>query len=297
MKETVEFRINYDFAHLLFGTDEGTDVGQFQKSVKIVALSKDDPRYHQIPIISKKVKDIYGKGFFYSWQIKRGYTKKEFERAALLQVKIKTAFEPTGEECGTLYDEKSACEICGANRKQISKLMLKKGSIPKKDIVKTIGGELVVSEKFVTAFNNRSFKGAIFTPIIFSMKVVSGYYQLSAANEFELSKNTIAGDDPFDSSEGSNEGTYNISGYEIKFEREVYKCPKGHTLGLNLLSEAYVVNNPIIYNKDFFSSKQKIGVKRGLLRPESIYFCSLDFKRMVDEEKLSGFDFEIAIIE
>ena len=296
MKETVEFRINYDYAYLLFGIDEGKDLGQFNKSVKIITLSKDDPRYNQIPIVSKKVRDTYDKGFLYSWQIKRKYTKKELENATILQVKIKTAFEPTGEECGTLYDERVACEICGANRKQISQLMLKKGSIPKKDIARTIGGQIVVSEKFVKVFKQRNFKGAIIRPITFSNQVVSGYYQLSASDKFELSKNTIAGDDPFESSEGSNEGTYDISGYEIKYEKEVYKCPKGHIIGLNILSEAYVLNNAEIYKTDFFCSNQKIGVRRGLLQPEPIYFCSQDFKKMVEEEKLIGFDFEVAKI-
>ena len=141
MKETIEFRINYDYAHLLFKADEGKNLGT---SVKVVELSKEDPRYSQIPIIDREVKKKYDKGFFYSWQIKRKYSKKELDTATLLHLKIKAVFEPTGEECGTLYDESAACEICGANRKQLSPLILIKGTIPKTDIARTIGGEVVV---------------------------------------------------------------------------------------------------------------------------------------------------------
>ncbi len=297
MREILELRINYDYAHLLFGADEGKDLGQFSKSIKIVELSKDDPRYNQIPIISKQVKKKYDKAFYFGWQIRRKYSKQELETANLLQMKINTTFEPAGEECGTIYDEATVCEVCGANRKQINTLTLNKGSIPKKDIARTIAGEVVVSEKFTEAFKQRNLKGAILEPVIFG-KGVSDYYQLIASTELELTGNTIAGIDPFDFSESSEGVEFTVSGgYPIKFEKEIYKCPKGHTIGLNLLSEAYVLNSPSISESDFLVSKQRIGVKRGLLRPEPIYFCSQAFRKMVEEEKLSGFEFDITNIE
>jgi hypothetical protein len=112
---------------------------------------------------------------------------------------------------------------------------------------------------------------------------VEKYYQLTADTEIELTPNTIVGINPFDLSTSS--------------EGEIYKCPKGDTIGLNLLSEPYVTDSPLIKEFDFFASRQKIGVKRGLLRPEPIYFCSPAFRQMVEEEKLSGFEFEIANIE
>lgn len=297
MREILELRINYDYAHLLFGADEGKDLGQLSKSIKIVELSNDDPRYNQIPIVSKQVKKKYDKAFYFGWQIKRNYSKKEIDTAVLFQMKIKSTFEPAGEECGTVYDETTACEICGANRKQIGSLKLKKGTIPKKDIARTIAGEIVVSEKFASAFKQRGLKGTSLEPVVFG-KVASNYYQLIATNELNLSKNTAVGVDPFDFSESSEGVEFSVSGgYPVKFEREIYKCSKGHTIGLNLLSEAYVLNNSSIGESDFFVSKQKIGVKRGLLRPEPIYFCSQDFRRMVEDEKLSGFEFEITNIE
>lgn len=275
MKETLELRINYDYAHFLFKVDEGQNIGT---SVKVVELSKEDSRYRQVPIIAEEVRKKYNGKFFFGWKIGRKYSRRELDTAILLHLKIKTIFEPTGEECGTLYDETAACTICGANRKQVSPLILEKGTMPKKDIAKTIGGEVVVSEKFVNAVKRRNLKGLQFGAVN-----VEKYYQLIANTDIELSPNTIVGINPFDLST-SNEG-------------EIYKCPKGDTIGLNLLSEPYVLNSQSIGKYDFYASRQKVGVRRGLLRPEPIYFCSPAFRKMVEEEKLSGFEFEITNIE
>ena len=275
MKETLELRINYDYAHLLFKEDEGINIGT---SVKVIKLSKEDPRYCQVPIISEEVKKKFGRSFFFGWQIKRKYSKKELDMASLLHLKIRAVFEPTGEECGTVYNEAVACEICGANRKQVSPLKLKKGTIPKKDIAQTIGGEVIVSEKFVNAVRQRNLKG-----IQLSSINVEDYYQLTAITEIELSPDIVVGINPFD-----------LSTID---QGEIYRCPKGDTIGLNLLSEPYLLSSLSIGEFDFFASREKIGVKRGLLRPEPIYFCSRAFRKMIKEENLSGFEFEISNIE
>lgn len=289
MEEIFEFRINNDYYHLLPKPNNGKDNGM----IHVVRLTNNDKNFEQIKLLSKEIKGKYNKAFYFGWDIKRKYSKKELDTATLLHLKIKAVFEPTGEECGTLYDETAACKICGVNRKQVSSLILKKGKIPKKDIARTIGGEVVVSEKFANAARQRNLKGLQLSPIN-----VEKYYQLTADTEVELSHRTVAGVDPFDFSESSEGSELTISGgYHFKFEKEIYKCPKGHTIGLNLLSEPYVLNSQSIGRYDFFASKQKIGVKRGLLRPEPIYFCSPAFRRMVEEEKLSGFEFEIANIE
>ena len=290
MKEILEVRINYDYSNLLFDADEGKNLGT---SVKVVELSKEDPRYQQVPIFEEQVRKKYNRCFFFGWQIKRKYSKKELNASTLLHLKIKTVFEPTGEECGTLFEETAACEICGANRKQVSPLILKKGTIPKRDVAITIGGEVVVSENFANAVRQRNLKGLKLNPIN-----VAKYYQLTADATVELSHHTIAGVNPWDHSESGEGVEFKVpGGYSFKFEKEIYKCPKGHTIGLNLLSEPYILNDQSIANYDFLASKQKIGVKRGLLRPEPIYFCSQAFRNMVEEEKLSGFTFEVAHVE
>jgi len=277
MKEIIEFRVCNKYSHLLLKPNEG----KRNASNTIIHITKEDPKFEQIRILSKEIQDKKNDFFFLYSNIKREYSKNELEIATLFQMKIKTMFEPAGEECGTLYDEKTACEICGANRKQVGILKLKKGTIPKRDIARTIAGEIVVSEKFKEVVKKRNLKGIKLLPVEFA-KGTSDYSQLVASTEIELSQSTVAGINVFDLSPSS--------------EEEIYKCPKEHTIGLNLLSEAYVLNSLSICESDFFMSKQKIGVNRGLLRPESIYFCSQAFRKMVEEEKLSGFEFEVANI-
>lgn len=276
MNEILEIRINYDYANLLFESDDGKNVGT---SVRIVELSTKDPRCAQIPIIDHELKLKYGKRFFFGWRIKRKYNSKELDAAELLHLKFNTVFDPSGEECGTLYDELYACEICGANRKQVGPLVLKKGTIPLKDVAKTISGEIVVSQKFVDVTLFCGLRGIAFQPIYYS-QMVSEYYQLICTTQINLSPKTVVGINPFDLST-CNEG-------------EIYKCPNGDTIGLNLLSEPYVTKENWTMGYDFLFSKQKIGVKRGFLRPEPIYFCSPTFKKIIVKERITGFEFERA---
>lgn len=294
MKEIVEFRIFEDYYHLLSKPNNAV----FNGAAYVVFVEKGDAVFEEIQSISHFVKEKYKKHFFGYSSIKRKYNKKEIETATLFQMKVKTTFEPAGEECGTIYDEKTACEICGANRKQVGVLKLKKGTIPKKDISRTIAGEIVVSKTFKSVFDKRNLNGLEIVPIELE-KGLSDFYQLVVLKELELSNKTIVGGDLFDlGADGSEAYEFTISGgHKVKFEKEIYRCPKGHLIGLNLLSEAYVFNNQLINEFDFFMSKQKIGVKRGLLRPEPVYFCSPAFRRMVEEEKLTGFEFEITNIE
>jgi hypothetical protein len=290
MQEIIEFRIFDEYFDLLSKPNNAV----FNGMCYVIKVEKGSEVFEEIKQLSVGVKQKNNDYFFGYSNIKRSYSKKEIETATLFQMKVKSTFEPAGEGCGTMYDETTACEICGVNRKQIGSLKLKKGTIPKKDIARTIAGEIVVSERFKKAFEQQNLKGLELVPVEFA-KGSSDYYQLVATLEIELSKNTIAGGDIFDiGADGSEAYEFTISGgHKVTFEKEVYKCPKGHTIGLNLLSEAYVLNSPSISESDFFVSKQKIGVKRGLLRPESIYFCSQAFRKMIEEEKLSGFGFEV----
>jgi len=274
MKETLELRINNKFKNLLPKSIIGKDLGPITK----ISIGRDTIEYLSLSEIYKKLNEQKSESFFYGWGFKRFYNKNEINNAQLFTIIINNIFEPTGEECGTLFDESLACKICGANRKQLNSLILKKGSLPKKDIARTIGGEIIISKKLAQIINLKNLIGFQLCPI----KGTSDYYQLLSESEIELSSKTIVGINPFDLS--TNQGI------------EIFKCPEGHTIGLNLLSEVFVLNSPNIVNYDFFASKQKIGIKRGFLRPESLYFCSNTFMKIIKEEKLTGFEFEIAHI-
>jgi len=279
MKEFHEFRIYEKYAYLLLQPDEGTRVGVY-RAIKIL---RDDPKFDQIRRLTERIRLEHHDYFFLYSNIERQYAKQELESVTLFQLKIIRTFEPAGEECGTEYDEGISCEICGSNRKQVGFLKLKKGSIPKRDIACTISGEVIVSEKFKESFLQYNLKGITFEPVVLGKNASNIYQPKITSPELELTAKTIAGTNIFDLSHSS--GT------------EIYKCPKGHTIGLNLLSEAYVADSPTITEHDFFATKQKVGVNRGLLRPQPLYICSQAFRQMVLKEKLSGFDFEVAHID
>jgi len=295
MQELCEFRIQTEFYHLL----DKPNNGKFNGLCYVVIVNTKDPLFEQIKYLYKEIKEKYNKHFFLYSNITRKYTKKELDSSILFHIKIKSTFEPAGEECGTEYDNTAACEICGSNRKQIGLLKLKKSSVPKRDISRTISGEIVVSQKFVDNYFKSGLKGAIFQKIEFK-KDSSEYSQLIVTPPgLNLTKNTIAGINIFDlSTKDSEPIEFEISGkHKIKFDKEVYKCPIGHTIGLNLISEPQIEINQNINKRDLFISQQKVGVNRNLLRTEPLYLCSPEFRKMVVVERLTGFDFEIAHID
>lgn len=271
MKEIYEFRIFANSYHFL-----STDRGVFNGSVYILRILKTDPLYQKICNIDQELRKNH-KTLYSYWEIKRVYTKKELKEAALFQFDM-NYFEPSGEECGTLYDEKEACPLCGANRKQLNILHLKKGTIPRnKDIASTLSNEVIVSSSFINAVNKWHLKG-----LEFRSTNIASYYQLIAIRQMTLSSQTLVGVNPFDLS--------------TSYGGEIYQCPRGDTLGLCQLSEAYVNKKSVTYDLDFWESKQCIGYNIGVFRPRHLYFCSPKFRQMVIDEKLKGFKFEIAHI-
>lgn len=280
MQELYEFRISADYYHLL----ERPNLAKFNGFNYVIKLSKDDPFFQRIGELEQEVEKKHGKYFFSYWNVELKYSSREITAAKCFRLRFKRTFEPAGEECGTVYDETNVCGVCGTNRIQVGALNLKSGSVPKVDVARSIAGEVVVSEGFRTAYLRRGLRGALFEPVVFFGKPSAHhFYQIQASSDISLTDSTIVGVSPFD--------------YSTSCENEIYKCPYGHTLGLNLLSEAFVKSGLEIGQFDFFASKQKIGVFRGLLRPEPLYFCSPAFREMVEEECLRGFEFEVANLE
>lgn len=294
MKEIFEFRIDPKYYRLLTLKNNG----RFNGSCYIVTVEPDDPLFDQIRQLYKEIKEKNGEFLFGYSNVKRKYSKEEINNASFLHLLIKSTFEPAGEECGTEYDYTSECKICGSNRKQIGLLKLEKSSLPKADISMTIAGEVVVSERFADVFLNLNLKGATFNKIELDKGATNSLQLIVSSPEIDLTNKTIAGINIFNmATEESQPQELNISGYELRFDREVYKCPRGHTIGLNLLSMPHVLETSLASGYDLFVSRQNVGVKRGLLRPNPIYVCSAKFRKMTIDKNLKGFDFQIAVIE
>jgi hypothetical protein len=202
---------------------------------------------------------------------------------------INTAyFEPAGEQCGTLYDEEQACPLCGSGAKQKSDLFLEWKRIPKKkDVAMTIAREIVVSRRLVDLLHKHNVKGGEYLPVRQNEGLKSEskeWYQLSVESDAaDLIPPTVVGNDPFDlDEEGRN------------------RCPNGDLLGLNLLSE--VSMKFASYSRDdIVTSKQFIGTRRGLIRPQRLILISRRLWHIFEQEKqkgekIRGIRFEIAHI-
>lgn len=291
MKELIELRINYDFASVLFNENEGKAIGT---SVKVIQVDFDEPRLKLIPEISREIKNKYNRGFVLSWKIIRKYSKKECEDADLFHIIIQRVFDSSSDDLNTHYDLSKVCSNCGAGRELVGNLKLHSKVLPNIDISKSISGEIIVSKKFVELVNENSIRGLKFLNIE-TEKGYSNFKHLRAESILPISNRTIAGIDPFDSSESASSVTVSMSDKHLfEMNEEVYRCPKGHTIGLNLLSEPYVVFDKTQITQDFFESDKLVGVNRGSLKPEPIIFCSKKLKDLILFHNLKGFKFEIA---
>src|ERR1044072_4941273 len=106
MRETIELRVDEEFAYLLFGDAEGI---RLNSSVRKITLSTSDPRYQRVGELQRRLRAERGKPFFYGWSIARRYTAAELRSADLFSAEWTSTFEPEGETCGTAYDETYAC--------------------------------------------------------------------------------------------------------------------------------------------------------------------------------------------
>jgi hypothetical protein len=215
--------------------------------------------------------------FSIGWHLRK-YTKAELRQAEVLRLDIPSHFEPSGEECGTIYE--TLCSECNWGR-QKSDLILDLRRVPQhKDISETIAWiEWIVSSKFVRAFAGNSLTGAEFKPI-FEFKIPTKqskeWYQLIVTGKAgELENTTKLGRDPFSPSEIS------------------WRCPLGHAIATNFLSEIYLNRNEWD-GSDIAATNALFGQGRNLLRPAPLIIISQRTYRVIEESGLAGFSFEIA---
>lgn len=287
MQEIYEFRVQEKHASRLFAPNEGKKLGWTKQfgdefvTVRKVELTADDPKFKRVGELNDLIKKEPFGFFFAGWDIHRRYTEDEFEKAELFLLHHISTFEPPGENCGTKYDESSACKHCKAGAQQTTPLFLDWKRIPKgKDIARTIAGEIVVSSRLVELFEKRSITGAEFKPIRHSPATSAeskDWFQLLVKScGAEVSPKTRTGVNPFDEDQAGE-----------------YRCLKGDLIGLARLSEVWI--NRSSYNGyDIVASRQFIGTRGGLLRPERLLLISPKLRRIIEEQKVKGCKLEIA---
>jgi hypothetical protein len=162
MRAFVDFRIPEERANHYLESQDGETLGG---TVRKLVLSVDDPRYEKICRIERQFRSE-GKCFFLGWQIIRRYSQQELDTAKLFSLDICAVFEPSGEECGTEYDESEACSICGAGRRQVSDLILDLRKVPKsKEIAQTIADEWIVSQRLAELLIDSGMTGFELRPV------------------------------------------------------------------------------------------------------------------------------------
>ena len=275
-----------EFSNLIPNEIQGIPRGD---SLIRIEVDTSSPLYEEIRkanhYVRKELKDV----FFFGWNYKRIYTEEEISNARLFKMSVRKYYEPCGRECGTVYDTSHVCEICKSGEKQISPLYTRKGSyLNNRDVASTISYEIVVTKRFVEFVHDYSLRGITFGPVYIGKKLSSDIFQLMVQGcELDFSERSVFGVRPFDFTERSADGIG-------IFKEEVYKCPKGDNLGFNLLSEAFVKDCNEIEKYDFFISHQTIGSYRGLINQRHVLFCSPRMRSLMLENKIRGFNFEVA---
>lgn len=287
MKEVYEFRVREKHAGRLFEPNEGKKLGWTKQfgdkfvTVRKIELSADDPKFRRVGELNALVKKEQNDLFFAGWDIRRRYSTVDIGKAKLFLLCRIATFEPAGEECGTQYDESSACPSCKSGARQVSPLILDWKRIPKsKDIARTIAGEIVVSKRMVEFSERHSITGAKFGPVYHppaSSAESKDWFQLLVTScEAEVTAPTKMGVNPFDEDTTGQ-----------------YRCSRGDLIGLARLSEVSISHAS--YNGfDIVASRQFVGTRRGLLRPERFLLVSPKLRQVIKDEKLTGCEFEVA---
>lgn len=276
MQQIIEFRIIETDAQKYLPDDIGVPIGK-SNFVRKVVIDTNAPLMTEIGEIDRK-RRAEGDIFFTSWEIRRKYSDLELANAALLKLVVKKVFELAGEECGTKYDDKSACPECGSGAKQITPLFLNGRRLPKKvDFAKTLADEVIVSRRVVELFQSSGATGAIFESVRLmneSGKKSENWYQpILQSLPVEVHPNTRFGNNPFDNEQ------YGL-------------CPRADLLGINILSEVWVYKNSYHVN-DIVCTRQFNGVRRGLLRPERSLLISNKLWSLFQLHGISGYEVEV----
>jgi hypothetical protein len=207
----------------------------------------------------------------------RKYTKNELRDAELLTLDVSSYFEPSGEECGTVYE--TLCQECNMGR-QASELILDLRRAPQmKDMAQTIAWvEWVVSSRFVRIFRERKLNGAEFRPIFefkHPTRKSKDWYQLWVTGRAgKLSERTQMGKDPFSPSQIG------------------WCCPQGHSVATRFLSEIFLQREQWD-GSDIAITENLFGQGRNLLRPTPLIVISQRLYRLLDENNVKGFSCKI----
>ncbi len=279
VKEQLDLRIVEEYARPWLPDDRGTIMGS--GIVRQLVVDTDDPILAVVAEAQAHYRAM-GQWFFHGWNFRRRYSKAELDAAEIFQATFHSV-EIAGEDYGTKYDEYRACPMCGCGATQANELVLDRKRLSRrKDFIETLACELVASSRVAEAFQRYEVSGVRFDAMRCAGSDVSSdeWMQLIAtSHDARLAPATVAGCRPLEDPNSE--------------ESARYRCPLGHRLGLNLISEAFVERSSwdgkdVAYSNEYFGSHQ------GLLRPRRLIFVSQKVREVIEQEKLRGVTLEVA---
>lgn len=273
MKQIYELRVKEAPAHRVFLPNEGKSLDPIP--VRVIQVSHDDPR---LPTIRSLQQELRSRGdhLFSGWDISYRYTKAELSAASLLLLTVWDAFEPTGEECGTKYDESTSCDVCGAGRSQIGPLYLRPSSIPKKRVMtSSMSSERIFSEALVKVLETAGVTGVDFEPILAKNgKRIAWFQPKYTARTVSIAPPTVVGGSLFEGDSDYRD-----------------RCPvgrAGHVLGLNRHSELFVRRQDWD-GSDFVTTSELLGRRSGILMPAPLVLVSQKVRQLLESIKAKGY--------
>jgi hypothetical protein len=277
MREILELRMSTEETERYLPPNVGKDVGY---GVRKLLLDVEEPLVEKLRALEAEYR-ARGTTLFSMCEVSRRYTLRELRAAEFLMVEFWPFFRPTGEECGTLYDESTACASCGAGSRQVNALHLELRRIPKsRDIALTMGGEYVISSQLAEVLRQHRITGYELRPIVSKGgKPSSDHYQLVIPSATaEIVSPTRVG------------RTY------LAPEPDPNRCPEGHILGHRLLSPLHLSRNSL-GGLDWVLTRQRFSSRQGLFRPYSLMIVTQRLYRLLAEQKVRNLHAEVVYLQ
>jgi hypothetical protein len=239
-------------------------------------LNARDPLVERLRPIEAEYR-AQGHTLFTMCMVTRRYTQRELLAAERLKVEFWPFFMPSGEQCGTLYDDSRACPHCGAGAPQTSELRLDVGRIPKsRDLAVTPGAEFVVSARLAKAMRARRITGYELRPVLSrGGKPTDAWHQLII---------------PSATAEAAPPALFGNS--YLAPEPDEARCPQGHVLGLRLLSPLHLARESL-RRTDWQCLRGLLGLRQGLFRPYPLFIISQRLYRLLKELKVRHLNEEV----
>lgn len=266
MVEWLELRVLEQHADRVFEPHEGKRLSS--GLIRRVRIRTDDPRLERVEEWQRRLRER-DDSFFLGWNYIRRYRAQDVENATAFRLCEFATFEPEGESCGTIYNDREACG-CGVPRRQLGPLRLRGSSIPRGvHLARTIAGEVIISRSLLVQLESRGILDIPTEPVFSGSSELSEWRQLLTSNgDLEIGADTEAGNGPFD------------RGIDWR-----YTCLGGCVRGLALLSEL-TLSGEGLNGRNIGFTRARFGVRRGVLVPEPEIVISPAFRSVL----IAGFN-------